>query len=57
MAYRLILGLVVLLSAGCASKHEMAKCSGPAVALNTSRWTPSAEQQAEMNRLVQEACK
>ncbi|MDO9713255.1 hypothetical protein [Paracraurococcus lichenis] len=54
---RLLLTLVLLGTAACAEKHELAKCEGVVLALNTDRWKPSPEQQAEMDRLATEACR
>lgn len=56
MLARPALLLLLLLPAACASRHELAKCGGPATPINT-RWQPSPAQQAEMDRLVKEACR
>ncbi|MDO9712549.1 hypothetical protein [Paracraurococcus lichenis] len=54
---RFALALALLGTTACAEKHELAKCEGVVLALNTDRWKPSPEQQAEMDRLAAEACR
>jgi hypothetical protein len=54
---RILVACLTLAVSACASKHELAKCSGPAVALNPGKWQPTPQQQAEMDRLVKEACR
>jgi hypothetical protein len=49
--------LLAIATSGCASKHELAQCGGPAEPVNPRTWTPTPQQQAELDRLVQEACK
>jgi hypothetical protein len=47
--------IVALISvAGCTSKHELAKCKGPLVALNGDRWTPSDAEIAALEKLCPE---
>ena len=61
MASRIGIALLAISTAtivsGCSRNHELAACSGPAVAANPTRWKPTAEQQTEMDRLAKEACK
>ena len=54
--HRVTLLLLLTMLVACSQQHELAQCRGPALALNVSRWQPSPEQQAEMDRLVSEAC-
>ncbi len=43
---------VVLLTAGCSSKHEAPGCRGPLIALNAAHWQPTP---AELDALAK-AC-
>jgi hypothetical protein len=51
--FRYVVALTVLL-AGCSSKHELAKCKGPLLVLNTNHWQPTASDVAALNRICPE---
>jgi hypothetical protein len=49
MLLRCLAVVALVAVSGCASKHELAKCKGPLIALNGDRWSPS---EAEMTALA-----
>lgn len=49
----IILAALILLSA-CISKHELATCKGPVLALNADQWRPSPAEWAELEKLCPE---
>jgi outer membrane biogenesis lipoprotein LolB len=51
-AVTLVLALACL--SACASQHELAKCKGPLLVLNSSHWQPSATDVAALDKLCPE---
>jgi hypothetical protein len=55
MFRRIVMPLAVLLAiAGCASKHELAKCHGPLIAMNSDRWHPTDTELVALEELCPE---
>jgi hypothetical protein len=52
--FRCLIVLIVLAAAGCTSKHELAQCKGPLIALNSSHWAPSPDELAVLEKLCPE---
>ena len=52
--FRWLIVLVALAAAGCASRHELAKCKGPLIALNSSHWTPTPDELSALDKLCPE---
>lgn len=50
----ILAALVVLGLGGCDSKHELAKCKGPLIALNSDVWRPTPDELADLERLCPE---
>ncbi len=51
---RCLIVLLAFATAGCTSKHELAQCKGPLIALNSSRWAPSPDELAGLDKLCPE---
>jgi hypothetical protein len=52
--FRCIVIIISILVAGCASKHELAKCKGPLIALNSSHWAPTPDELSALDKLCPE---
>ena len=52
--FRYLIVHVLLAAAGCASKHELAKCKGPLIALNSSHWAPTPDELSALDKLCPE---
>ena len=46
--------LLALAAAGCASKHTLAACHGPLLALNAPHWQPSPAEMAALDQACPE---
>jgi hypothetical protein len=46
--------LMALIVSGCSSPHELAKCHGPLVVLNTDHWRPTATDVAALAQICPE---
>jgi hypothetical protein len=55
MFRRIIVSLALFAAlAGCTSKHELAKCKGPLIALNGDRWRPTDAEMVALEKLCPE---
>ena len=53
--FRCLVVLAVLgFVSGCSSKHELAKCKGPLLVLNTNQWHPTASDVAALDKICPE---
>jgi outer membrane biogenesis lipoprotein LolB len=53
--HRIIVSIVAVMAlSACASKHELAKCHGPLIAMNSDQWRPTALEMAELEKLCPE---
>jgi hypothetical protein len=52
--FRCLIVLIVLGAAGCSSKHELAQCKGPLIALNSRHWAPSPDELVALDKLCPE---
>jgi hypothetical protein len=50
----LIMISVAALLCACSSKHELAKCKGPLIALNSGHWAPTPDELSALNKLCPE---
>jgi hypothetical protein len=51
---RWLIIFVALAAVGCSSRHELAKCKGPLIALNSSHWAPTAQEMSALDKLCPE---
>lgn len=54
MARAVSLALALACLSACAPQHELARCKGPLLVLNSSHWQPSASDIAALDKLCPE---
>jgi hypothetical protein len=55
MFRHIVTAITVLMAlSACTSKHELAKCKGPLIALNADRWHPTEAEMTALDKLCPE---